>query len=89
MATVKAFCAEHGLGELTPDAAVAHERVLSRLEEEVRALGAGGKAYERVEKFHVVTEDFSVANDMLTPTLKVKRRKVLERWGAALERLYD
>lgn len=89
MATVKAFCTEHGLGELAPDAAVAHERVLSRLQDEVRTLGASGKAYERVEKFHVVTEEFTVANDMLTPTLKVKRRKVLDRWGSALERLYE
>jgi long-chain acyl-CoA synthetase len=41
-----------------------------------------------VQRFHLVAEEFSLANDMLTPTLKVKRRKVLERWGTTLDALY-
>ena len=89
VASLKTLCAELGLGELVPDAAVAHERVLSRFQEEVRSLGAGAKGYERIEKIHVVTEELTIANDMLTPTFKVKRRKVLDRWGDALERLYE
>jgi long-chain acyl-CoA synthetase len=46
------------------------------------------KGFERVEDFILVAEEFSVANDMLTPSLKVKRRVVGARYGAALEALY-
>lgn len=88
VAAVKSFCAAEGLGELEADAALGHARVLALFEAEVKSLGRSGKAYERVEKFHVVGEELTIANDMLTPSMKVKRRKVLDRWGTDLEALY-
>ena len=36
----------------------------------------------------VLAEDFTTDNGMLTPTLKLKRRKVMERYGADLDGLY-
>jgi long-chain acyl-CoA synthetase len=36
----------------------------------------------------ITGEDFTLENGMLTPTLKLKRQKVLERYEADLERLY-
>ncbi|MCA9670213.1 MAG: long-chain fatty acid--CoA ligase [Myxococcales bacterium] len=45
--------------------------------------------YETLKKFKLVAEDFSVANDMLTPTLKVKRRVIEKRYGDLLEAMYD
>jgi len=33
-------------------------------------------------------EDFTTANDMLTPTLKLKRRNVLAKYRGVLESLY-
>jgi long-chain acyl-CoA synthetase len=44
---------------------------------------------ERVRRFIVAQEPFSVANELMTPTLKVKRHKVREIYGAKLEALYD
>jgi long-chain acyl-CoA synthetase len=36
----------------------------------------------------VCAEDFTTDNGMLTPTLKLKRRAVLERYGQDLDALY-
>jgi long-chain acyl-CoA synthetase len=36
----------------------------------------------------LVGEDFSTGNDMLTPSLKLKRRNVLARYGEQIEALY-
>jgi long-chain acyl-CoA synthetase len=47
------------------------------------------KAFEKPRKLVIADEDFTTENGMLTPTLKLKRRKVLDRWGAALEKLYE
>jgi long-chain acyl-CoA synthetase len=42
-----------------------------------------------VRKFELVADDFTTQNDMLTPTLKLKRREVMKVYGDTLEHLYD
>ncbi len=44
--------------------------------------------YERVKRFHLLERDFSIDDGEMTPTLKVKRRVVLSRYAAAIDRLY-
>ena len=43
---------------------------------------------EKVKKFLLIEEEFSVENDMMTPTLKVRRFKVKEKYQSQLEALY-
>jgi long-chain acyl-CoA synthetase len=43
---------------------------------------------ERVRRFVVAAEAFSIANGQMTPTLKIKRHVIRERYGAALDALY-
>ena len=43
---------------------------------------------ERVRRFIIATEPFSIENAQMTPTLKVRRHKIREVYGAALEALY-
>jgi long-chain acyl-CoA synthetase len=46
------------------------------------------KAYERPRAFTLVLEDFTADNGLLTPTLKLRRGRVIERHAAAIERMY-
>ena len=43
---------------------------------------------EKVKKFKLINEEFSIDNGMLTPTLKLKRKKILEKYKEDLEKLY-
>ena len=43
---------------------------------------------ERVKKFKLIKEEFTIENGMLTPTLKLKRKKILEKYKEDLEKLY-
>ena len=43
---------------------------------------------EKVKKFKLIKEEFTIENRMLTPTLKLKRKKILEKYKAELENLY-
>ena len=43
---------------------------------------------EKVKKFKLIKEEFTIENGMLTPTLKLKRKKILERYEEDLEKLY-
>ena len=44
--------------------------------------------YERVKSFALVPEPFTVENGLLTPTLKLRRAQIAERYGDALGRIY-
>jgi long-chain acyl-CoA synthetase len=71
------------LGDVTRN-----ERVRELLRKEIETLSRDIKGYERVQDFVVTSDDFTTDNGMLTPTLKLKRRVVLERYGPELEQLY-
>ena len=43
---------------------------------------------EKIKKFRVIDENFSIENGLLTPTLKVKRNKVIEKYKNILENFY-
>ncbi|HSV28007.1 MAG TPA: long-chain fatty acid--CoA ligase [Candidatus Omnitrophota bacterium] len=43
---------------------------------------------EKVRRFVLTAESFNTDNGMLTPTLKIRRHVIRERYGAMLERLY-
>ena len=43
---------------------------------------------EKVKKFKLIKEEFTIENGMLTPTLKLKRKKILEKYKEDLEKLY-
>ena len=43
---------------------------------------------EKVKKFILIEEEFTIENGMLTPTLKLKRKKILEIYKKDLEKLY-
>jgi len=44
---------------------------------------------ERVRRFALAAEAFTVANEMSTPTLKIRRHAILARYGKELEELYE
>ena len=43
---------------------------------------------EKVKKFHIVNENFTIENGLLTPTMKVKRSKVIVKYKNILENFY-
>ena len=43
---------------------------------------------EKVKKIKLIKEEFTIENGMLTPTLKLKRKKILEKYKEDLEKLY-
>jgi long-chain acyl-CoA synthetase len=45
--------------------------------------------FEKVRAFALLPEGFTVANELLTPTLKLRRKKILERYRNAIDALYE
>jgi long-chain acyl-CoA synthetase len=84
-----AWAESQGIADTAPDKLIAMPQVHAMIEESI-AVQLKGKfgGYEIPRKIVLVDEPFSVDNGMLTQTLKLKRRKVVERYGNQIEAAY-
>jgi long-chain acyl-CoA synthetase len=64
------------------------ERIQTLFRREIDSRQTSLRAFDRVRDFELLECDFTVENGMLTPSQKLKRRKVLEEYGDVVERLY-
>jgi long-chain acyl-CoA synthetase len=75
--------------EWTRDALVARLDVIALFQETVDAVNAGRAPFERIQRFALIPSEFTIESGEITPTMKVKRRVVEERWRAVIEQLYE
>lgn len=61
----------------------------ARLAEAVERVNAKASVLERIRRFVVAPEPFSIENEMMTPTMKIRRHKIKAAYGPVLEALYD
>ncbi len=54
----------------------------------VAAVNAGQPAYEQIKRYRLLPAELSIEGGELTPTLKVKRRVIAEKWGDLIDELY-
>ncbi len=64
-------------------------QVRELLAAELERFGTDFKSYEKPRKLMVTLDDFTTENGLLTPSLKLKRDKVLEKYQGQLDALYD
>jgi long-chain acyl-CoA synthetase len=62
--------------------------VVAAYQEIVDAANAGLARFETVKKFRLVAQPFTISGGQLTPTLKVKRRVIAQRYASVLEEMY-
>jgi len=78
----------HGLPQMSVAEASTHIEVLNALQRAVDRANRHVSRAESIRKFTVLTTDFTEANGLLTPSLKVKRGAVAERFADAIDTLY-
>jgi len=59
-----------------------------KINEIVKEINNNLTLVEKIKKFYLVDENFSIENGLLTPTMKVKRNKVISKYKNILESLY-
>ena len=70
-------------------AALAHDpRVVALVQRAVDDVNAQRSRYEQIKRFTILPRDFEMARGEITPTLKLKRRVVLEHFADEVESLY-
>ena len=67
---------------------LARPDVVALYQEIVDALNLELSQYERIKRIALLPAEFSIETGELTPTLKVKRKVIEERWREEIEKLY-
>jgi len=70
------------------DALCRDDRVRDRIQREIDQVNEGFEDYETIKTFRLVPEEFTEENDMLTPTMKKKRRNILAKYGDLVDEMY-
>ena len=65
-----------------------HQEVARLMKGEIERLLPDLADYEKIRKFTIIGEEFTVDNGALTPTLKVKKRVLMERYKDMIEAMY-
>lgn len=82
------FARDHGILATDPAVLVKHPKVVERVGRTVEEKNSQLQSYAKIKRFAVIPGDFTQDTGELTPTLKVKRKVVTDKYRAVLEGLY-
>jgi long-chain acyl-CoA synthetase len=85
---VKRWARDHGLGALGWPELAAHPDVKKLVQAGVDELNRSLASYETIKKFAVLPNDFTLESGELTPSLKVKRKVVEQKYKSVLDAFY-
>ncbi|MNE38851.1 Long-chain-fatty-acid--CoA ligase FadD15 [compost metagenome] len=72
----------------TPEEIAKHPDVIARVQKEVDRINEGYGSWEKIKKFALLSQEFGIATGELTPTLKLKRKIILEKYKGVIDEFY-
>lgn len=74
---------------LTNEHLITKKEIIDRFEKEINAYNQNFGHWEQIKKFKLLPEEFTVENGDLTPTLKLKRKVILEKNKHLISKIYQ
>jgi long-subunit acyl-CoA synthetase (AMP-forming) len=84
-----AWAATQGIEDTTLESLAGDERVRAAVQEGVDAANAKLARVEQIKKFEIVAGDWLPGGDELTPTMKLKRKPIAEKYREAIDGMYS
>lgn len=72
----------------TPEEIAKNPDVIARIQKEVDRINEGYGSWEKIKKFALLSQEFGIATGELTPTLKLKRKIILEKYKTIVDEFY-
>jgi long-chain acyl-CoA synthetase len=82
------WAAQQDISDTSLESLAAEPRMLAAVQEAVDVANAKLAKVEQIKKFVVVEGDWLPGGDELTPTMKLKRKPIAEKYGGAIEGMY-
>jgi len=88
MVVLEEWCKRNGRECPAQDAVPQDEEICACILKDVEGLMAPFNSWERIKKIEVLPEPFTIDGGELTPTLKLKRKPILAKYGDRIEAIY-
>lgn len=85
---LKKWAEGRGITYTTNAEMIKDPQVIDRIQQEVDEFNKGFGNWEQVKKFELLPEEFSINGGELTPTLKLKRKFINEKYAHLLTKIY-
>lgn len=83
------WCVKNGIDTSNKEKMIKAPEVLALIKKEVDGLNENFSKVEKVKKFELVADEWSVETGELTPTMKVKRKVVIEKYNNLITSIYN
>ena len=87
-ANLQEWCKLHNITVNSNEEMIKHPKVIQKIQEEVNKANESLAQFEKVKKFVLLPKEWTVESGELTPSLKMKRRVILENYKDLIESLY-
>lgn len=88
MDALQAYAQQHGIAVTTPGELTKHPQIIDLIERQVDKCSHELSKHERIKAVLLLDREMTIEGGELTPTLKVKRRVVVDRHKQAIDQLY-
>ena len=88
-APLKEWCSEKGISYNGNESIIRDEKVIELIKDTVERYNKNFNQVEQIKKFELLPREWSVDGGELTPTLKLKRKVILEKYKDAISRIYS
>ena len=85
---LKAWASENGIETADLSAMLQTREVQQHIQSEIRSRLTDFADFEQVRRFTLLEKEFSQEADEMTPTLKLKRNVIIEKYSDAIDGMY-
>ncbi len=86
---IKEFAAAEGIQVTSNKELIQHKSVQQLFEKLMRTVSRQLATHEKVRKFLLVDDAFTIENGHMTPTLKLKRKDIINKYAAEIDKVYN
>lgn len=85
---LKEWSRQQGIIYTSPKEMIQNPKVIELMKDEVERFNKNFNHVEQIKKFELMENDWTINGGELTPTLKLKRKVIMEKYRDVIERIY-
>jgi long-chain acyl-CoA synthetase len=85
---IQKYARDNGLDVDSVNDLIKHDEILDLYKKEIRALSKELASHEKIRDFRLLANEFTVETGEITPTMKVKRRVIADKYGSEIADIF-